>query len=215
VKRYGQRCAVARTLDVVGDRWSLLIVRELLLGPKRYSDLLEGLPGIGTNVLAGRLSDLTEGGVLARRTLPPPTPVTLYELTPAGEELRGVLAELRRWGAEHAPPSQPADIARPGWLLQTAIALGQPRLPAGAVLELHVDRDIFELRTDSSVVTVKAQPATSQPTATVKLDQETFYLLASNALSIDQAVGTADINGDPDHARELLTMLAGSAFLAG
>jgi DNA-binding HxlR family transcriptional regulator len=202
---------VARTLDVIGDRWSLLIVRELLLGPKRYSDLIEGLPGIGTNVLAGRLTDLQDADVVARRTLPPPTPVTVYELTVAGEALRPMLAELRRWGVEHAPPSQPGDVSHPGWVLQSAITRGQPRLRAGTVVELHVDRDVFELRGDADTVTVRAQPATSQPGATVKLDQHTFYRLAGDRLSADRAAAAAEIDGDPEPAREVLAMLAGSA----
>src|SRR5258708_27531872 len=81
MKRYGQRCPVARALDVIGERWTPLIVRELLLGPKRYTDLLESLPGIGTNILAGRLSELESRGVVDKRRLPRPTPVAVYRLT--------------------------------------------------------------------------------------------------------------------------------------
>src|ERR1043166_2696068 len=77
MKSYGQRCPVSRALDVVGDRWALLVLRELELGPKRYTDLLDGLPGVGTNVLSARLRDLEAAGVIVKRTLPPPTPVTV------------------------------------------------------------------------------------------------------------------------------------------
>lgn len=210
MKRYGQRCPVARTLDVIGDRWSLLIVRELLLGPKRYSDLADGLPGIGTNVLAGRLGDLQAAGVVARRTLAPPTPVAVYELTAAGEALRPVLSALRQWGAEHAPPSQPDDTARPGWLLQSAASLARRGLRDGAVVELQVDRDVFELAGHADAVTVRARPA-NQPTATVKLDEQTFYRLASDHLSADRVAAEAEIDGSAEDVRELLAMLAGSA----
>src|SRR5258708_2144672 len=87
MKRYGQACAIARALDVVGERWSLLLVRELTFGPRRYRDLATGLPGIPSNVLAGRLKDLQAAGVITRRTLPAPTDVTVYELTDAGRAL--------------------------------------------------------------------------------------------------------------------------------
>src|SRR5712691_6598074 len=88
MKHYGQACAIARALDVVGERWSLLLVRELALGPRRYRDLATGLPGIPSNVLAARLKDLQAAGVITRRTLPAPTDVTVYELTDAGRALQ-------------------------------------------------------------------------------------------------------------------------------
>ena len=99
MKRYGQRCPAAIALDVVGERWTPLIVRELLLGPKRFTDLADGLPGIGTNILTNRLAGLQEQGVVEKRTLPRPTPVAVYELTDAGRALAPVLRELRAWGA--------------------------------------------------------------------------------------------------------------------
>src|SRR5664279_1887637 len=107
VKRYGQLCPLARALDVVGERWSLLVVRELALGPRRYSDLLNGLPGVPSNLLATRLRDLQDAGVIIKRTLPPPTVVTVYELTEAGHALRPVLGALREWGRRYG--SAPAD----------------------------------------------------------------------------------------------------------
>ena len=103
MKRYGQRCPAAIALDVVGERWTPLIVRELMLGPKRFTDLADGLPGIGTNILTNRLAGLQEHGVIERRTLPRPTPVTVYELTEAGRALAPVLRELRAWGARFGP----------------------------------------------------------------------------------------------------------------
>src|SRR5258707_553712 len=87
MKRYGQACAIARALDVVGERWSLLLVRELTLGPRRYRDLATGLPGIPSNVLAGRLKDLQAAGVITRPTLPAPTDATVCELTDAAGPL--------------------------------------------------------------------------------------------------------------------------------
>ena len=99
VKRYHQYCPVAHALDLIGDRWALLIVRELMLGQRRYTDLADALPGIGTNILAGRLRHLEGAGVVRRTKLPPPAAVTVYELTAEGRELDGVLHALARWGA--------------------------------------------------------------------------------------------------------------------
>src|SRR5919201_6854048 len=99
MRSYGQFCGLAKALDVVGDRWTLLIVRELLLrGPCRYTDLRKGLPGIATNLLAERLRELEDAGVVLREEAPPPIATTLYSLTPRGEELRRVIYELGRWG---------------------------------------------------------------------------------------------------------------------
>src|SRR5437763_13378522 len=127
MKRYGQRCAVARALDVIGERWTPLIVRELLLGPRRYTDLLEALPGVGTNILVGRLAALQSHGVIRKRTLPPPTPVAVYELTESGEALASVIAELRAWGQRFAPAPKADDEVRPAWVIQNA-ASRDPRL---------------------------------------------------------------------------------------
>src|SRR5690349_18853317 len=97
-RSYRQYCAVARGLDVVGERWTLLIVRDLLTGPKRYKDLLEGLPGIGTNLLAGRLREMEQYGIVTRRVLPPPAGSTVYELTELGQALEPAVVALGRWG---------------------------------------------------------------------------------------------------------------------
>ena len=97
---YGQYCALAKALDVIGDRWTMLIVRELLLrGPCRYTDLLGGLPGIATNLLADRLRELEKAGILGREQAPPPVATALFALTPRGEQLAPVMRELGRWGA--------------------------------------------------------------------------------------------------------------------
>src|SRR5271169_1729747 len=99
MRSYGQYCAVAKALDVIGDRWTLLIVRELFLrGPCRYTDLRNGLPGVATNLLADRLRELELAGVVSREEAPPPVATTLFELTPRGRELSPVLDALGSWG---------------------------------------------------------------------------------------------------------------------
>ena len=116
MKRYDHYCPIACSLGLVGERWTLLVVRELMEGPKRYTDLVDGLPGIGTNVLATRLKELEGAGLVERHKLPPPAASTVYELTPAGRQLRPVLHELARFGARYMGPP-PADALEPGWLV--------------------------------------------------------------------------------------------------
>jgi len=118
MRSYGQYCGLARALDVVGDRWTLLIVRELLLtGSARYTDLLQGLPGIATNLLADRLRDLEEAGLVVREDAPPPVATALFRLTPRGKELEGVIAAFGRWAAPLMGEVRPGDAVRPLWYL--------------------------------------------------------------------------------------------------
>jgi DNA-binding HxlR family transcriptional regulator len=118
MRSYDEYCAVARSLDVVGDRWTLLIVRELAIkGASRYTDLRAGLPGIATNLLADRLRELERAGVVARQDAPPPIATTLFSLTPRGERLRGVLKELGRWGLPLMREPKSADAVRSHWLV--------------------------------------------------------------------------------------------------
>ena len=114
-RSYGQVCSVARALDVLGERWTLLVVRELLLGPKRFKDLLAVLPAMGSNRLGDRLKTLQAAGVVARRTLPPPAGVNVYELTESGQQLRPAIYCLGAWGSQlPVPDSIDPDTARAG-----------------------------------------------------------------------------------------------------
>ncbi len=124
MRSYGQFCALAKALDAVGDRWSLLIVRELLLlGPCRYTDLLRGLPGIATNLLADRLRDLEAAGVVRREAAGPPIATSLVHLTPRGEALRGVIRELGRWGAPLLTGSEDGKDAFRGYWIALPLEL--------------------------------------------------------------------------------------------
>ena len=120
-KSYRQRCMVAKALDLVGERWTLLIVRDLLLGGRRYSDLLAGLPGLTTNLLAKRLERLTEEGLIEKRTLPPPASATVYELTELGRRLEPVVLGLGTFGEHYGrelgfAPAE-GDRANPRWAM--------------------------------------------------------------------------------------------------
>src|SRR5262249_28310286 len=129
-KGYDQYCPVAHALDLVGERWALLVVCELMRGPKRYTDLADTL-GIGTNILAARLRDLEACGIVAKRTLPPPAASRVYELTDYGHALKGVIRELALWGARSlGPPTDAAELF-PGWLVNALDAVLAPVAPAG------------------------------------------------------------------------------------
>ena len=151
MRSYGQYCSVARALDAIGDRWNLLIARELLLrGACRYTDLLNGLPGIATNLLADRLRELERAGIIAREDAPPPIAATLFSLTPRGEELAPVVRELGRWGV--ALMTEPVGEAafRSRWL----------RLPVELFLSDHAPERPpveIELRTGDEPMTVSTE----------------------------------------------------------
>jgi len=143
-KTYDQYCPVAHALGVVGERWALLVVRELLQGPKRYTDLAEGLPGIGTNILASRLRDLEAAGVVTKKTLPPPAASRVYELTDYGLELKPVMRELALWGARSLGPPTADDELFPGWLVNPVEMIVGPLAPTGR-LEFRVGDEIASL----------------------------------------------------------------------
>ena len=118
MRSYQQYCAVAKALDVVGDRWVLLIVRELMTsGPSRYTDLMRGLPGIATNLLADRLREMEKAGIVRREDAPPPVATTLFHLTERGNALKPLLEELGRWGAPLMGVPQANNVFRSHWLV--------------------------------------------------------------------------------------------------
>jgi len=129
MRSYGQYCAMAKSLDVVGDRWTLLIVRELLIGDSRYSDLLKGLPGIATNLLATRLEEMETAGLVRREELPAPASATVFKLTPRGEELRPVIRELGKWAGPLMTGRTKSECARTRWMVLPAQFYLEDRLP--------------------------------------------------------------------------------------
>lgn len=143
-RSYDQHCAAARALDLVGDRWTLLVVRELLAGPRRYTDLHADLPGVSTDMLAGRLKDMESAELVTRRRLPPPTSAFVYELTPRGRELLPVLRTLAAWGASDLGEPRPTDAVRAHWyaipLLGALAELGE------GVVQVTLDEGEFHVR---------------------------------------------------------------------
>jgi DNA-binding HxlR family transcriptional regulator len=143
-KRYDQYCPMAHALDLVGDRWALLVIRELMRGPKRYTDLAERLPGIGTNILATRLRDLEQHGLVERRTLPPPAASKVYELTSYGHELRPMMRELALWGARSLGPPNDESQFFHGWLGNALDGVIAPQAPDGR-FEFRVGEEVASL----------------------------------------------------------------------
>jgi DNA-binding HxlR family transcriptional regulator len=206
MKHYGQACAIARALDVVGERWSLLVARELTLGPRRHRDLTAGLPGIPSNVLAGRLKDLQAAGVITQRTLPAPTDVTVYELTEAGRALQPVLHELLDWGLHYAPEPSEDDVGQPGWGLLGAA--GRPTaLPAGQVCELRVGQEFFYLSSDAGKLTVRRGPAPDGD-AVVTMSADTLFSLLTGQTMVTDALQHSTVDGDTGIAHRALEPLA-------
>jgi DNA-binding HxlR family transcriptional regulator len=195
-KRYDQYCPIAHALDLVGERWALLIVRELMQGPKRYTDLAAHLPGIGTNILAGRLRDLEEGKVVAKRRLPPPAASQVYELTPYGAGLKSMMRELAVWGIRSLGPPSEDDDLQPGWLEGALDTVFAPVAPPGS----------FEFRIGDEVGSIVAGVANAgpadEPDVVVTADPVCFY-----HLFVDRRFDGVLVEGD----RELLERLLDAA----
>src|SRR5687768_17033701 len=139
-RSYGQYCGLAHALEIIGERWALLIVRDLTIGPRRFTDLRRGLPRIPTNVLTARLKDLEGAGVVRRRTLPRPSAGLTYELTEYGAELEEVVLQLGRWGARTIGDPGPEDIVTPVGEVLALRATFNPDAAAGVHVgyQLHV-----------------------------------------------------------------------------
>jgi DNA-binding HxlR family transcriptional regulator len=188
-KRYDQYCPVCHALGLVGERWALLVVRELLQGPKRYTDLLEGMPGIGTNVLAARLRELEEGGVIRKRKLPPPAASTVYELTEYGEQLEEPLYALARWGARTLGPPGKRDELAHDWGLNAFAALLDPEAARGVdqTYVLRLEAETYSVQLAHGRLHVEAAPV-DDPDLDAELTMETLYGLASGDLVPQEAL---------------------------
>jgi DNA-binding HxlR family transcriptional regulator len=191
-KRYEHYCPVAHALDLVGERWALLVVRQLMRGPKRYTDLADGLPGIGTNILAARLRELEAGGVVTKRRLPPPAAARVYELTEYGRSLRTVLRELALWGARSLGPPAAEDLF-PGWLANALDTVLAPIAPPGR-FEFRVGDEI------ASLVDGEAVPGPiDEPDVVVAGGPVDVY-----HLFVDRRTDLVSIEGDADVLQRLL-----------
>ena len=196
VKRsYERYCPLAHALDLIGERWALLVVLELLHGPKRYSDLADALPGIGTNILAARLRDLEGHGIVTRRTLPPPAASRVYDLTDYGRELRPVMRELALWGARSLGPPTDQDELFTGWLANAVDCVLAPIAPRGH-FEFRVDGETASLIDGTAV-----QGSVGEPDVVVTGTPEAIY-----HMFVDRRLDLVQVEGDRGLLEELVNV---------
>ncbi|MFC9092682.1 winged helix-turn-helix transcriptional regulator [Streptomyces sp. NPDC057072] len=202
-RSYDQYCSTARALDAVGDRWTLLIVRELLAGPRRYTDLHADLPGVSTDVLASRLKDMERDGLTTRRRLPPPGAAFVYELTAHGRDLLPVLQALGDWGAPALAERRPTDAVRAHWFALPLLR----SLDGEGLVEVQLDEGEFHLwlggAADGRVYGDGAAPG--EPDARLELDGDTCTALSRRFLTLHQAVrdGRIEVSGEGTLAKSL------------
>ena len=213
LRRYDQYCPVARSLDVLGERWTLLIVRNLLMGPQRYTDLREGLPGIATDLLTTRLRTLEEAGYVQRRKLPRPAPATVYELTASGRRISRVVLELARLGIERlGPPTADEDI-RPGAVVLSLRASFHPDTDdSDTSYQLELDGEPFTVTIGDQRITT-ARGHTGQPRCTITTGARALAQLLSGVSDPETAITTGELRLTGDRT-ELDRFLATFAYPA-
>jgi DNA-binding HxlR family transcriptional regulator len=201
-RTYEQFCGLAQALDLVGERWTLLVVRDLSLGPQRFGDLLAGLPGIGSGLLTERLRHLEGMDVVQRAQLPPPANVGVYELTPAGHELARAMGPLAAWGARRLPAGRDDRLFRPEWLLLSLRQRFDPRAAEGVhdVYEFRVDGHPVHMRVDDGDLETNRGAAPVRPDLVFSTDPATFIAIGLGEVTVTEAI-SADrvrIEGPPE-----------------
>jgi DNA-binding HxlR family transcriptional regulator len=212
-RNYGDSCGIARALDLVGERWTLLVIRELVLGPKRFTDLRAGLPGLSADVLSQRLRELEAAGVVGRRTLSPPASARVYELTDWGRELEPALHALGRWGSQTALPAEPPPLSADA----AVVALQTMFDPASAgeidaAYELRLGDRPFTIRIGNRRLRAR-QGTDGGAVATIATDTGTLASVLWHGRPLDEAIasGSLSIDGDRAAAQRLLGSFSGSS----
>jgi DNA-binding HxlR family transcriptional regulator len=200
VRSYGQACPIAHGLDLIGERWALLVIRELRLGPRRYVDLQAALPGIGPSVLSQRLRDLERVGVLRRRRLPPPAASTVYELTEWGAELEPVFTGLARWAVRSPVVPLEGDVS------EDSVMLGFPTFfdaqePWTASYDIRLERERYRLEVvDGRLVSIRRGEGDGPADAVLETDRASLMAAMAGAPSLDGMT----VTGDAGAVRRLL-----------
>lgn len=207
-RSYNQLCGLAYALDVVGERWTLLIIRELIAGPRRFKDLLDGLPGISTNLLTERLKELEENRLLRRRVLPPPAGSTVYELTAIGRALEKTLLELGKWGRQFVPASmEGVHVLHVGSYALTPKTFFRPELAQGVdeTYALHIGDEVQQIRISNGAMTVQqGEPPRSNVALYAEVPVYLGLLLGQLDLDTALAGGLIGVTGDLDALRRFL-----------
>lgn len=208
VRTYDDPCAAVRALDIVGERWALVIVRELLFGPKRYSDLQAGLANASPTVLSQRLRDLEQSGVIQRRKLGVPSRAWVYELTEWGHDLEPILIHLGRWG-RHAPrQSTGTTLGTDSLMLAVKSHLDPARLgDLDATFRLDLDDDVFTLRAADGTLTIRRGEPPHWD-ARVRTDAAGLKALVIDATPLAELADRVELTGDGDAFGRLLAALA-------
>jgi DNA-binding HxlR family transcriptional regulator len=196
-RTYGDGCGIARALDAVGERWALLVVRELLLGPQRFSDLRRALPNASSNLVADRLRELTGHGVVRRRRLPAPAASWVYELTEAGQQLEPILDALGGWGLRFPRPDGPVTISAVSVLLYLRGSVQPERVAAPVTCRIELDERVWSLRIAAGHVSVATgEPA--GPDVSFRSTPPALSALIDDPSHLGQALsdGTLDVTGD-------------------
>jgi len=192
-RTYGEGCAVSHALDVIGERWALVVVRELLLGPKRFTDLRAGMPGASPDVLAQRLRQLQEAGVVHQHKLPPPAASQVYALTDWGAELEPVITHLGRWGSRS--PSMPYDADRSiDSLVLSLRALFDPEAAHGftATIALRLGENHFRIKVaDGQLHLTRGEP--EHAAATLETDPQTLAALLYRGRPLQDVLRTGEV----------------------
>jgi DNA-binding HxlR family transcriptional regulator len=209
MRSYAQFCALARSLDILGDRWTLLIIRELFARDSRYSDLRDGLPGIATNLLADRLRHLQDTGLVEAHDAPSPIRSTLYRLTPRGRELGPVLRSLVVWGMPLLDSEQGEDAFRPQWLmLALRILFDEVDVTNLAPLSLVIVNDYEPVTVDITDATIETHLGQPSSTTTVELDGDPQDIVSLFTGATDQgSISGIDIQGPDDAVKRLYTLI--------
>jgi DNA-binding HxlR family transcriptional regulator len=192
-RTYGDGCGVARALDIVGERWALLVVRELLLGPKRFTDLRDGLPQVGPDVLSQRLRQLEQAGVVRRRRLAPPAGSRVYELTERGNDLEPVVLALGRWGSLAPFPPGEAQIGVDATIIALK-TLFDPLAADGlrASYELRLGEHRFHAKVADGRLAL-ARGDTDRPDATIQTEAATLATLLWHGRRLSEALRSGDV----------------------
>lgn len=215
---YRQYCALARALDVVGSRWTLLIVRELRPGPRRFTDLVEGLPGISRKLLSERLRELEHEGVVARRELPPPVARHVYELTEDGHDLADAMVPLAAWGSRRLGERRSEELFRARWSSVAMAGLADRDATRGVseTYQYVVGADAFYFVVDDGSIELHDGRA-EDATVVVSTDEDTWAAIASGAITPSEAVATGalTVTGDREASKRLGKIFDRERMLAG
>jgi DNA-binding HxlR family transcriptional regulator/putative sterol carrier protein len=215
--RYSQYCALARMLDVAGDRWTLLIVRELAPGPRRFTDLIDGLPGISRKLLTERLRALEGDSIIARTELPPPAARQVYELTEDGRDLATAMAPLMAWGARRLGERKPEDSFRPRWPALGMASLADREAAKGVseTYQFLIGDTAFHFKVDDGSIQVHDGRA-EDPAVTWTTDEETWADIVTGRTRFSPAVATGALTvaGDPQAVKRLRKIFSRSQMLA-